>query len=191
MGTTFFLIFSLATKFIGMIAQNSALNKQSKAAAEQARRDNEELDRQREEATEIAQEKKSDRVREADRETASMVAMLADVGGGGTLNESRFAGEVGFNSGVDLARIEGNRQRELQSLRSQQVGNRQNAINIASENRSKALGNTINFIGGAASTLGKAGVFDTAPTSAILTGSRGAALSGGGTVGSGRIVGGV
>src|SRR5690606_22709142 len=103
-----FAIAGIALMGLSTREQNKALAEESMAAQQQANLEIEELDRQRKQESLIAQEKKADRVREADQKTASMVAALADVGGAGTVNESRFAEEIGFLEGLDLARIEGN-----------------------------------------------------------------------------------
>ncbi len=148
MGTALlFTLAKVAFSAFSTIQQNKALDEENRRAADQSNLEIQELDRQRDEEIEIAQGKKAERVREADRLNASNIAALADVGGGGTSNEARFAGEVGFYEGIDLAIIEGNRRRKAESLLSSQVASRTRALNTFATNRSKQKSNSLGFFG--------------------------------------------
>jgi hypothetical protein len=145
---------------IGTMQQVSAANKANKLAARQAedQRDAEiaELQRQREERNLIADEEKSDRVREADAQFASMVTSMAETGGAGTQNEYRFAAAIGGSEGLDLARIESNRQSSSETLASSQRASDARARDRITEGNLKTrAGNTariINLAGDAVST---------------------------------------
>jgi hypothetical protein len=74
-----------------------------------------------------------DRAREADYQMGSMIAAMADNGAAGTSNEARFAAEISFFEGIDLERLETNRVSAIKSLKSQQVGANQRALNIQTQ----------------------------------------------------------
>ena len=148
MGTALlFTLAKVAISAISTISQNRALDRQADQAANQANLEILELNRQRAEENKIAQEKKSDRVREADKAQASLIAALADSGGAGGANESRFVAETGFFEGLDLARIEGNRRRKVESLSSQQTFARNRALNTVDDIRGRQRTGTFNFLG--------------------------------------------
>lgn len=75
-----------------------------------------ELTRQQNEANRKSEEDKSDRARQGDKQFASAIAAMEAIGGAGSQDEARFGTEISGNAGLDLARIEGNRRREVQSL---------------------------------------------------------------------------
>lgn len=135
MGTTAFLTAAGVFKALTVLEQNKALDEESKAAAEQANLEIEELERQRGEVQKQARAEKSDRAREADKQFASMVASMADNGGAGTQNESRFGAEIGYYEGIDLARVESNRKNQIASLHAEQIASRQTAVNIVQRNK--------------------------------------------------------
>lgn len=113
---TFFAAASFLVSAVGAKSQASAAASQARAQADQARLQIAEFDRQQDEVEAIAAEKKSDRVRAADKEIGSIVASLSEVGALGTVNELRFVQEAGFLEGLDVARIESNRRREVAGL---------------------------------------------------------------------------
>ncbi|MCP4899898.1 MAG: hypothetical protein GY906_23265 [bacterium] len=102
----------------------------------------EELERQIGEEEDIAREKKSERVREADRSFASMVVALAEQGGLRGANAARGAAEIGFQEGLDLARIKANSASRKASLRAGQKSARDAAssFNKQAEFDSQASG---------------------------------------------------
>lgn len=149
---TILIIAAIAMAAMATAAANKGLDKDTDAAADHANLKIKELDRQRKQESKIAQEVKADRVRQADKQQASMIAALADVGGAGTDNESRFAGEIGLYEGLDIARIEGNRRRKIEALHSEQTAARNFALSVAAQNKSQKKVNTFNFLKGAAMT---------------------------------------
>jgi hypothetical protein len=145
----------IGAQFMGMMAANDAIDDQVDAANEQTRLEIEEKDRQRKETGRQAQEQKSDRVRAADKQFASMIVSLSEVGGGDH-TAGRFAGETGLYEGLDLARIEGNRRRQVSALHSEQVASRNNALSFAKQGVAQKKSNFFNFLAGSASTGMKA-----------------------------------
>jgi hypothetical protein len=135
--------------FQALLGASSAMSAGS-AATEQANREVAEYERQKEEERLNARSEKSDRARQADRETASMIAAMADSGGLGTTS-SRFAGSIGFIAGVDMARIEGNSISRINALSSRQVAAQQKAANA----RTRATGAAFSsLLTGAGNVLG-------------------------------------
>ncbi len=133
-------------------AENEAAQASIDSQAAQTALEVEELGRQQDAANEIAQEDKSDAVREADAQFASMIVALADGGGAGSINQARSAVEIGFTEGVNVARIEGNRRREVAAKQSGKRGsvNRLTDTNKAAKIKSRAA--TTRFLGSVAST---------------------------------------
>ena len=159
-------VVSLAMGAMATSAQNKALEAQSQAAARQAEGEIREFDRQRDFANKKSAADKSARVREADRDHASMLVGMADMGGEGTTNEARLSSEVGFYEGLDIARLEGNRVRQGESLKSKQVASKNKALNIAAQNKAQAKVNTYKFLSSAATT--GASAFSTGPSSTLI-----------------------
>lgn len=143
---------SLAMSAMATSAQNNALEDANRAAGEQADLEIKELNRQREFVDEEAALQKSARVREADRTHASMLVGMADMGGSGTANAERLSQEVGYYEGVDIARLEGNRVRQSESLKAKQQFAKNKAINIGTQNTAQAKQNTYKFLSSAAQT---------------------------------------
>ena len=133
-------------------AQNSALEDANRAAGEQADLEIAELNRQREFVDEEAALQKSARVRESDRMHASMLVGMADMGGAGGVNAERLSQEVGFYEGIDIARLEGNRVRQSESLKAKQQFAKNKAINIGTQNKAEAKNNTYKFLSSAVKT---------------------------------------
>ncbi|MQB00193.1 MAG: hypothetical protein GEU78_07865 [Actinobacteria bacterium] len=149
MGVPALIGLAIGAQFMGMMSANAAVDDQIEAQNEQSRLEIEERDRQRTETGRQAQEQKSDRVREADQQFASMIVSLSEVGGGDH-TAGRFAGETGLYEGLDLARIEGNRRRQVSALHSEQVASRNNALSFAKQGAAQKRSNFFNFLGGAA-----------------------------------------
>jgi hypothetical protein len=120
------------------------------AAAEQFNAESKELTRQQEVANEIAQEDRSERVNEADRQQAAALAGMEVVGGSGSANENRMLGEIGGNSGIDLARIEGNRRREVSSLEASKSAAKERAKGAISSSQLGFIGSALGNAGTAA-----------------------------------------
>lgn len=90
----------------------SAAKKDAKAQIKQIERD-------MKAKAEIAQAKKSDRAAAADRTLASIQVAMAEQGGSGSDNERRFLDEAAYLEGVDIARLEANRTREIEALKAE------------------------------------------------------------------------
>lgn len=133
-------------------AEKAATRANIESVEEQTELEIEELFRQQEFLIEKAQEDKSDRVREADALFASMIVAMADGGGAGSINQVRFGVEIGFNEGIDIARIESNRRREIEARQSgkQAALNRLKDAKRAGGIRNKA--SSARFLGSIAST---------------------------------------
>ena len=154
MGIEISLAMSAVSLALGAVAakeQGAALDRQNKAIAAQAKVDIEELDRQREFADDKARAQKSDRVTEAERDTARIINGMWDMGGGGGANETRLTAETAAYEGVDLSRIEGNRKRQGGALRSQQLSIKAGAGNGIAMNMSRKRVNNFKFLSSAAS----------------------------------------
>ena len=159
MGFETLAIIGFAMNAVGAIQQNMAASdateRANRQANEQAEAELVEFDRQREETNRIAAEDKSDRVLQADKQFASLLVSMIESGGAGTQNESRFAGEIGGYEGVDLARIEGNRRGDVESLRSRQKASDTRRRDSITENNAKLkAGNTSRLINLAGDAVG-------------------------------------
>lgn len=141
-----------------MIMQNKALADEASARNEAAKRQNEELMRQRQRENEIAAAKKSDAARKADRELASTLTILGEQGGGEGAS-ARAAGEVGGILGLDIARIEGNRRERNEARRSQGIAIVADAKANTKAAKTKAIGNVFSFVGKSAGAAASSGVF--------------------------------
>lgn len=110
-----------------------------------------EMLRQQKEANLRAQEEKSERAKIADKQFASAIVAMETVGGAGSQNEASILAEIAGNKGLDLARIEGNRRREISSLQSSSNAARKEgkAAIKASQAQflSTALGNAATYAG--------------------------------------------
>ena len=96
-----------------------------------------ELGRQQETALEIGQEQKQDRSDAADKEIQMVRALMAEKGGLQSGNFEALVRKVGYYEGKDLGRIEGNVQREVESLQAQKRSvaiSAANAVNAANRN---------------------------------------------------------
>ncbi len=144
---------SIGMGLVSTIFQNQALGDQNAALAEQNALDEIELTRQQEEVNKQSGERKSDIARQADASFASMIVAMADGGGAGGVNQLRLGGDIGSIEGIDLARIEGNRRRQVESIQSRKEGSVITARSQIKSNVSQGIGNTISFLGSTATTL--------------------------------------
>ncbi len=135
-------------------AQDSA-NAQSQAATQNAQQEWKEYHRQQQEVTAEAQGEKAERARQADKLVGQMMAVMADNGGAGTSNEAAFAGEIGFLEGLDVARIEGNRRREVDALSAAKIASHNRALNIITSAGTQAQGKIWNIASTAVSGAGR------------------------------------
>jgi hypothetical protein len=117
-----------------------SLQEQS-AIEDQAEAEQNELTRQQEQANTRAQEDRSERAIAADRQMASITAGFEATGGGmGSGNAARALQEEGGAAGLDLARIEGNRRREVGALQSEKKSSAQKANAEIQKSQLKFLG---------------------------------------------------
>lgn len=151
MGVATFL--QLGFGLLSLVGQNRQLRQEQEFVADEADLQIEELQRQREVENEIADERRADRSREADRRAASLVAALSDGGGATAFNLGRFSGEVGFFEGIDLSRIEGNRRRKVEALASRQRAVQTRALNTIDAKQSQQRSNFFGFLGSAGTSL--------------------------------------
>ncbi|MBP5855681.1 hypothetical protein KAJ83_01570 [Marivibrio halodurans] len=92
-------------------------NMAEEVAMDNFARQQEELTERQEQVDEASEEKKSDLARKADAEFAALQAQMASGGGVlGTTNALRIANEQRYLQGVDVGRIERQRQREIDAL---------------------------------------------------------------------------
>jgi len=82
----------------------------------QAKAQIKQIERQMQEKAEQTQAKKADRAAAADRALASIQVAMAEQGGAGSDNERRMLDEAAYLEGVDIARLEVNRTREIEAL---------------------------------------------------------------------------
>lgn len=90
----------------------------TRVAQENYRREVNEMYRQQERVDEAAKEKKSDLARKVDAEMAAMRVQLGETGAMGTLSGLSLMAGQDYNYGVNLSRMEGNRQEELEAIQS-------------------------------------------------------------------------
>lgn len=136
---------------------------QAKAAASAAQAEfdnkNRELTEQQKQADEEAKQKKGDRAREADRELATLRVIAGETGGLGTVTSGRLSGEAAYFEGLDLARIESNRSRQVASLQRQKeyaAGDAQRAAKSASASaRSSAISAVMTGVGSGLQIYGR------------------------------------
>lgn len=145
------MILQGAQGFLGVMSAGSAAN----AAEQQAEAQVAELERQKEEERLNARSQRSDRAREADKHFASMITAMAETGGAGTGNVGRFAGEIGFVSGVDQARITGNSMARVSSLTSKQAAARAEARNAKTRAAGNMFSSILTAAGGITDTVGR------------------------------------
>jgi hypothetical protein len=139
---------TLALLGVQALMSISSAQQQQEAAVDQFKAEDKELTRQQTEANLQAQEQKSERAREADKQFASMVTSMEALGGAGSMDEARFGVEIGANSGLDISRIEGNRRREVEALQSSKQASRQRALGTVEQAQGQQVGALISLGGG-------------------------------------------
>jgi hypothetical protein len=143
------LVVMIAAMAVQMLMANKAARDQQNAREAAAKRQNTELQRQRESNNRIAAAKKSDAARVADREIGSAIAVLGDRGGTeGTLG--RKAGDIGGILGIDIARIEGNRVEENESRRFSAISVNEEVKAAGRATNTEQVSNLVGFFGKAA-----------------------------------------
>jgi len=99
-----------------LVASAIAAKTSVDAAHKQAKSEIKQIERQMKAKAEETQAKKADRAAAADRTLASISVAMAEQGGGGSDNERRMLDEAAYLEGVDIARLEANRTREIDAL---------------------------------------------------------------------------
>lgn len=131
MGMDPFTIAALALSMISAAASSAAASKNASMQAEMARNQAQaqvnELARQQTEVDDKANEEKSDRMRAAEKELASARVASAEGFSMGT----RLAGEIGYNEGLDLSRIEATRVNNTEAIVSKMKAASAGAVNTA------------------------------------------------------------
>jgi outer membrane murein-binding lipoprotein Lpp len=122
-----------AMNFVGGVVATIGAKRASAAARAQALAEVDRLHREMEYTRESFRAAKEDRAARAEYEMGTMLAAMADNGGAGTLNASRFAGEISYYKGVDIGRLEANRMQSIGALKSQQVAANQRALNVQAQ----------------------------------------------------------
>lgn len=102
--------------------------KEQEAIREDAKNQMDEATRQQKEANLRAQEERSDRARQADKQFASAMVAMEAIGGAGSQNEKRAGDEISGHAGIDLARIEGNRRRQVDALQAAKNATKKSAV---------------------------------------------------------------
>lgn len=146
----------MGLQIAGAMSARSASNNMLSQARNSAQAQIDEYARQAEEARTEAQEDRSDRAREADREFGALHAALADGGGLGTVNLLRLVTEVGAAEGRDFDRITRMEKNRVASLKAGAVATKQEyeakAQQVKAENRANligVLGSGVRILGGA------------------------------------------
>lgn len=128
-------------------AAASAAEDQAQAQADLAANQMRELTRQQERTVEVSRESASDRVRAADQEFATVTASMAEAGALGTTNFQRIAQEVGFNEGLDLARISANTEGDLEALQSEKRAASEGVRSAARKAEAAGTRNQLSVVG--------------------------------------------
>lgn len=129
---------------------------EEEAAQQQWQLQQEELTRQQREAQETAAEERSDVVRRASRELGTIRAMAGDMGASSGAF-ARMVAELGGSEGIDLARINRNRDNRVDSLQASKKGSSQeytNRVTYARNQASAAKTNAVLGFAGSALQIG-------------------------------------
>lgn len=145
------LVAGLASSAVQMQAGRAAASAQAEQANQQAQYQYAELGRQQERQDAAAKEQKSDRMRKADAELATLRVQAGEQG----QNFDRMALNIGYVEGLDLSRIESNRRETIDSLQSQKTAAYMSASNAgksaAASARNSTIGAGLQFAGTALS----------------------------------------
>lgn len=141
MGPAVMIVASLAfTAFQAIQQQNQAVD--AAEAQYEAEQQNDalrqkELTRQQEERNKQADDQKSDRIRQAEKELAFLQVAGMDAGSGAMTMAQRVS-ELGFVEGQDLSRLESNRRGDVDALQSDKVMSRQGVTNTLTQARNES-----------------------------------------------------
>jgi hypothetical protein len=147
---------SIGTSVVTGGAQIMMAQQQAAAAAEAANRNTQaayaELNARQQDAVDKASQDKSDRAKQADRELAALRVAMGETGGLGTVTSTRLAGEVGAIEGMDISRIEANRDREINALQRSKEAARINGMNAIKSAQTSANNQSISAVMNVASS---------------------------------------
>lgn len=172
MGMEALTIAAIAMSAVGAVMSSSAAADQASMQAEmahqQAQAQVNELAQQQADVNAKANEEKSDRIRQAERELAS--ARVASAEGFSMTN--RLVGEIGYNEGLDLSRIESSRVNSTEAITSRMKAASAGAVNTAKlANAQASAASNSAFIGAIGSGMSIAGAgYDRAVKTAAANG---------------------
>lgn len=174
------LVVMLAMTAIQTAMSMKAASDQQKSAEAAARRQQDELKRQQRRADLVAQEQKSDKAREADREIGAIMAAAADNGSSGAAI-ARMVGDVGGIEGLDVARIESNRAEGQAARHAEGISINANIRARRTQYKYEQFGRIVSGVKSAASSVASysSGYYG-ALTSAPASGGGGGSIGGGG-----------
>lgn len=136
-------------------AASEAAAQQKKAADQKAQDQYAELTRQQAAVDDQAKNQKSDRMRQADQQLATLRVDFGEAGQGGTASYDRMVNNISYVEGMDLSRVEANRTNDLENLQASKVAAQhgaQNDINLATMQAQNAtVGAGLQFAGTALS----------------------------------------
>ena len=144
--------FALASAgtFVAISQQAKSAKHNAEAAATAAQMRDEELSRQQKQINEAAQEKKSDTVRHAEQMLGALNVANAE-NGLSTSTFDRMIAEIGYAEGIDLSRVERNRNDSITALQAQK---RAGSFSAGSSIEAEALKMQNAGLGGALSVVG-------------------------------------
>lgn len=122
------LIIAAASAAMSAASAQQQAKAQARIAHDNAQAQVNELARQQYDINEKANEQKSDRIREAERELAAVRVASAE----GFAMGDRVTGEIGYNEGLDLSRIESSRANQEEATISQMQAASKGAVDRAS-----------------------------------------------------------
>jgi uncharacterized membrane protein YciS (DUF1049 family) len=141
-------------------AANRQAKQQSEQIAQQATAQYQEVNRQEQEVNRVAEEQRSDRVNKARQELGSLRVIAGETGASQSTFQS-MATEIGYNSGLDLSRMETTRQGNIDAGEANkkaahlgavgQINIIQNQVNAAAQNTKwTAIGGAVKVASAAA-----------------------------------------
>ena len=153
------LVFQTVSAFAKAGAAQDAADEASDIARENNQLQQQELTRQQQEENVAAREQRNDRIRQANAELGALRVAAGDSGLAGT-TFSGLAFDLAYTEGLDLSRINKNRDSRIEALQSDKEQARLNAkATITSAQRKASSAKSAAFIGlagGAFSTIGDA-----------------------------------
>lgn len=144
------LALSAVTAFTGTQRARANAEAEADAAAQEFALQQTELTRQQREAQGIAQEERSDVVRRANQELGTLRAMTGEMGASPNAF-ARMVAELGGAEGIDLARINRNRDNRVSALQASKDSSSQQYTNRATaaynQGKSQITSSVLGFVG--------------------------------------------